>query len=83
VAVRSWEYPVAIQTVVPYSVASDMMTLEEVSDQLKLTGHPASVSTIRRWIERGDLYTERHRRRDYVSYSDILMTHKEAVARRN
>ncbi|MFG3244162.1 MULTISPECIES: hypothetical protein [unclassified Streptomyces] len=74
----------AIQTVVvPYAVASDMMTLEEISEQLKLTGHPASVSTIRRWIERDDLYTERHCRRDYVSYSDILMAHQEAVTRRN
>ncbi|MET8746339.1 hypothetical protein [Streptomyces sp. NPDC004728] len=73
----------AIQTIVPYTVASDMMTLEEISDQLKATGHPASVSTIRRWIERDDLYTERRHRRDYVSYSDILMAHQEAVARRD
>ncbi|MGW1409441.1 hypothetical protein [Streptomyces sp. NPDC002403] len=73
----------AIQTIVPYTVASDMMTLEEISDQLKATGHPASVSTIRRWIERDDLYTERHHRRDYVSFSDILMAHQEAVARRD
>ncbi|MFE7111718.1 hypothetical protein ACFU98_29845 [Streptomyces sp. NPDC057575] len=73
----------AIQTIVPYTVASDMMTLEEISDQLKATGHPASVSTIRRWIDREGLHTERRCRRDYVSYSDILMAHQEAVARRS
>ncbi|MDK0525051.1 hypothetical protein [Streptomyces sp. ML-6] len=72
----------AIQSIVPYTVAGDMMTLEEISTQLKTTGHPASVSTIRRWIERDGLRTERYRRRDYVSYSDILLAHQEAVARR-
>lgn len=78
----------AIETIVPYPVASDMMSLAEISDQLKLTGHPVSVSTIRRWIDRDGYYTERRRcpqgwRKDYVSYSDILMAHKEAIAKRD
>jgi uncharacterized protein YjcR len=79
---------VAIETIVPYPVASDMMSLAEISDQLKLTGHPVSVSTIRRWIDRDGYYTERRRspqgwRKDFVSYSDILMAHKEAIANRD
>lgn len=78
----------AIPTVAPYTAARDMMSLAEISQQLKVTGHPASVSTIRRWIERDGLHTERRRcpqgwRKDYVSYSDILMAHQEAVANRN
>lgn len=72
----------AIQTIAPYSVASDMMSLEEISDQLKVTGHPASVSTIRRWIQRDGLRVERYSRRDYVSYTDILLAHQKAVASR-
>ncbi|MFB7313030.1 hypothetical protein [Streptomyces sp. NPDC056192] len=75
----------ATQTIAPYTVAAarDMMSLEDISDQLRATGHPASVSTIRRWIARGDLHVERRRRKDYVSYTDILMAHQEAVARRD
>ncbi|MFB7222393.1 hypothetical protein [Streptomyces sp. NPDC056227] len=74
----------ATEMIAPYAAAArDMMTLEEISDQLRATGHPASVSTIRRWIAKDDLYVERRRRKDYVSFSDILMAHKEAVAGRN
>lgn len=69
----------AIQTIVPYSVASDMLTLEEIRDQLKDTGYPVTTDDIKRWIQEQDLYTEKYRRKVYVSYSDILMAHKEFV----
>ena len=69
----------AIQTIVPYSVASDMLTLEEIRDQLKDTGYPVTTDDIKRWIQEQDLYTEKYRRKVYVSYSEILMAHKELV----
>lgn len=82
-AVRSWEHPVATQAINPYPVASDMHTLEDVRDQLKDTGHPVTTDDIKRWIREQDLYVEKYRRDVYVSYSDILMAHQEAVANRN
>ncbi|MFJ1827400.1 hypothetical protein [Streptomyces sp. NPDC088178] len=73
----------AIQTVVPYTVASDMLSIEEIKDQLKDTGHPVTTDDIKRWIREQDLYTEKYRRDVYVSYSDILMAHQEHVASRD
>ncbi|MER5277725.1 hypothetical protein ABT025_18475 [Streptomyces sp. NPDC002809] len=73
----------AIQTITPYPVASDMTDLKEIRDQLKDTGHPISLDDIRRWIQDQDLYTERYRGKTYVSYSDILMAHQEAVTGRS
>ncbi|MFJ1900445.1 hypothetical protein [Streptomyces sp. NPDC088115] len=69
----------AIQTISPYPVASDMTELKEIRDQLKDTGYPASLDDIKVWIRDQDLYTERYRGRTYVSFSDILMAHQEAV----
>lgn len=71
----------AIDLIVPYSVASDMMSLQDIRDQLAETGHPVTLDDISGWIEADGLYTERYRRRTYVSYSDILMAHQEYVAR--
>ncbi|WP_399559192.1 hypothetical protein OH809_45305 (plasmid) [Streptomyces sp. NBC_00873] len=70
----------AIQTIVPYSVASDMTELDDIRDQLKDTGHPVATTDIERWIREQDLYTEKYRHRVYVSYSDILMAHKDWIA---
>ncbi|WP_392838663.1 hypothetical protein [Streptomyces sp. LN500] len=69
----------AIQTIVPYAVASDMLSVEEIRDQLKDTGYPVTTDDIKRWIEEQDLYVEKYRRDVYVSYSDILMAHKEFI----
>ncbi|MFD7867998.1 hypothetical protein [Streptomyces sp. NPDC059783] len=69
----------AMQTINPYPVASDMTELKEIKDQLMCTGHPVSLATIKSWIRDQDLYTERYRGGTYVSYSDILMAHREAV----
>lgn len=69
----------AIQTITPYPVASDMTALKDIRDQLRDTGHPVSLDTIKEWIREQDLYTERYRGRTYASYSDILMAHKDHV----
>lgn len=76
----------AIATLTPHSAPTDLMPLQEIQDLLRETGHPVSVSTIRRWATAGDFHTERRRsrqgRRDYVSFSDVLMAHREWVAGR-
>lgn len=75
----------AIASFTPHSVPTDLMPLQEIHDLLEQTEYPVSVSTIRRWVEAGDFYTVRRRsrqgwRRDYVSFSDVLMAHREWVA---
>ncbi|MFD7855227.1 hypothetical protein ACFV6B_13205 [Streptomyces microflavus] len=74
----------AIEHLIPAPAPNDLMPLQAICDLLAQTGHPASVSTIRRWIADEDLPTIRRRsskgwRRDYVSYSDILMAHRDWV----
>ncbi|WP_329047018.1 hypothetical protein [Streptomyces sp. NBC_01422] len=73
----------AIQPLMPYPVPADMMQIEDVRDQLNQTGHPVPLSRIREWIVEQDLYTERSRRRVFVSFSDILMAHQEYVTSKN
>jgi len=74
---------VAVQTLMPYPVPADMMQIEDVRDQLNQTPFPVSLDRIREWIVDQDLYTERSRRRVFVSYSDILMAHQEYVSSQN
>lgn len=80
----------AIEHLIPAPAPNDLMSLPMVYDLLRQTGHPASKQTICRWIERAEargeaMYTERRRfagyRRSYVyvSYSDILMAHRDWV----
>lgn len=69
----------AIQTITPYSTPSDLLPLREIYDLLKETGHPASVRVIRTWIRAAGLDTVRARGVIYVSYSDILLAHRDAV----
>lgn len=80
----------AIEHLIPAPAPNDLMPLTDVYNLLRRTGHPASESTIRRWIERAEargeaMHTERRRflgyRRYYVyvSYSDILMAHRDWV----
>ncbi|WP_331756292.1 hypothetical protein OHA04_45325 (plasmid) [Streptomyces sp. NBC_01590] len=73
----------AMQTINPYPVASDMTALEDIRDQLKDTGHPVTTNLIKQWVREQDLYVERYRHKLYVSYSDILMAHQEYVASQN
>lgn len=61
---------------------SDLVTLQEGSELLYDTGHPASVSTIKRWIRRYGLTTERIGRADHVSFTDLLEVHRDEIARR-
>ncbi|MFE9461634.1 hypothetical protein ACIG0A_32985 [Streptomyces californicus] len=77
----------AIEHLIPAPAPNDLMPLQDIAELLGQTGHPASVSTIRRWIAAEDLPTVRRRsaggwRRDYVSYSDILMAHRDWVLAR-
>ncbi|WP_030186556.1 hypothetical protein [Streptomyces capuensis] len=73
----------AIEPLFQYPAAtSDMTSLQACSDLLRPTGHPASVSTLRRWIRAHGLRTERFDRTDYVSYSDILEVHRDEVLKR-
>lgn len=74
----------AIEHLVPAPAPNDLMPLQAICDLLAQTGHPASVSTIRRWIATHGIRTVRRRssggwRRDYVPYSDILMAHRDWV----
>ncbi|MEU9849297.1 helix-turn-helix domain-containing protein [Streptomyces sp. NPDC047985] len=69
-----------VSTLTPYG---DLMTLPEVCALLKETGHPYSESTVRRWIKRDELPVERSGRTAYVSFSDILMAHQEAVLQKS
>lgn len=77
----------AIETLIttsPYtSHASDMTPLQEISDLLKETGHPASVTTLRRWIAKHGLRTLRRGRADCASWTAIQQVHRDEVARRD
>ncbi|MEV6165772.1 helix-turn-helix domain-containing protein [Streptomyces sp. NPDC052052] len=74
----------AITSLTPYSAPSDLMNLKEICELLKGTGHPFSQSTVRRWIEQEEIPVQHWGRKRvlYVSYSDILMAHRKAVAQR-
>ena len=73
----------AIEPLLHYPAAtSDLMPLQACSDLLAPTGHPASVSTLRRWIKAHGLHVERFDRTDYVSYSDVLEAHRDEVHKR-
>ncbi|MFC8339336.1 hypothetical protein ACFUJX_20310 [Streptomyces rubiginosohelvolus] len=68
----------------PAPAPNDLMPLQDIAELLGQTGHPASVSTIRRWIADEDLPTVRRRtaggrRKDYASMSDILLAHRDWV----
>ncbi|MYR75127.1 MULTISPECIES: hypothetical protein [unclassified Streptomyces] len=70
----------AIDPLIPYSPAGDLMPLREIYDLLKSTGHPATLRHIKTWIRKDDLLTVRgHRGSVHVSYSDILLAHRDAV----
>jgi hypothetical protein len=72
---------VAILSITPH--VSDMVTLKECSALFRRTGHPFSVTTLRTWITKWGIPTERQGRTDRVSYTRMLQVHKEEVARRD
>ncbi|MGW1814191.1 hypothetical protein ACWCQM_11595 [Streptomyces sp. NPDC002125] len=69
----------AIEPLVPYSPPSDLMPLREIHDLLQRTGHAASLRDIKNWIRKDELDTVRYRGVPHVSWSDILLAHREAV----
>ncbi|MET7713743.1 hypothetical protein [Streptomyces sp. NPDC005407] len=73
----------AIESFAPHAVDSDMLPLRTISAKLAETGHPASVTTLKRWIKDRGLHTGRDGRETCVSYSDILAVHRDMVARRD
>lgn len=61
---------------------SDLVTLQECSALFGETGHPASVTTLKRWIGRRDILTDRQGRAQLVSFAVMLQVHKEEIAKR-
>jgi transposase-like protein len=78
---------VAIETLVTTSSyashTSDMTPLQEISDLLKETGYPVSVTTLRRWIVKYNLHTLRRGRADCASWTAILQVHRDEIALRD
>lgn len=68
-------YPSPVPTFI-----EDPVTYEEASALLARTGHPAPVSTLRRWVRDDDLDTRRRGRTVEVSWSDILDAHGRRTA---
>jgi hypothetical protein len=58
----------------------DPVTYEEASALLARTGHPAPVSTLRRWVREDRLDTIRLGRAVHVSWTDILDAHGRRTA---
>lgn len=71
----------AILSITPH--VSDMVTLKELSGLFRRTGHPASVTTLRGWIVKHEVPTQREGRTDLVSYTSMLKVHREEVVRRD
>jgi len=59
---------------------ADGVTYEEASALLDRTGHPASPTTLRRWVKEDRLTTEKVGRIVYVSWSDLLEAHLKRAA---
>jgi hypothetical protein len=70
---------VAIESLVPYSPPRDLMPLREIHDLLKRTGHVPTLRDMKNWIRKDELDTVRYRGSVHVSYSDILLAHRDAV----
>lgn len=63
----------------------DMVTLKQLVTLLEKTGHPKSETTLRAWIARWDVPTERRGRSDrvWVSYTRMLQIHRDDVMKRD
>ena len=60
---------------------ADLVTLKEASALLRGTPHPASVTTIRRWIDRYGLRVTCAGKAGRVSFSDILEAQRDEARR--
>lgn len=60
----------------------DPVSYDEAVALFAETPHPVSKNTLVRLAKAAGFHTERVGRTDYVSYSDLLVAHKEWVAAR-
>ncbi|MFH9426008.1 hypothetical protein [Streptomyces sp. NPDC017529] len=69
----------ALPTLTPQADAlpDDLVSLEEAVALLRLTPFPTSITTLRRWTTKYRMDTYRCGRRDMVSYSDVLVAHRD------
>ncbi|WP_329126204.1 hypothetical protein [Streptomyces sp. NBC_01353] len=67
----------AVSTIQPYPLDQDLVTYEEAKHLFAETGHPVSVSTMRRW----GVNTAKLAGIVYVSFSDLLVAHGDWVTR--
>jgi hypothetical protein len=73
---------VAIEYSSPY-VANDLERLDDILDLLEQTGHPVAKTTLRNWIRKNGLYTERNSKGEVlVSFTDVLLIHRDMVRKR-
>lgn len=70
----------AISTIQPYPLDSDLVTYKEAKRLFAETDHGVSVTTLRRWVGERQLHMEKLAGVVYVSYSDLLVAHGEWVA---
>ncbi|MFF9632934.1 hypothetical protein [Streptomyces fradiae] len=72
----------AVEYVVPYAVARELVTYKEAEELLSETPYPVSGKTLQRWARQEQLPVERIRGVPYVAFSDLLMVHAERTAGR-
>ncbi|MFJ7990290.1 hypothetical protein [Streptomyces sp. NPDC096351] len=70
----------AISTIQPYPLDSDLVTYKEAKQLFAETDYPVSVSTLRRWVKDMQLHAETLFGVVYISYSDLLVAHGAWVA---
>ncbi|MFB7592399.1 hypothetical protein [Streptomyces sp. NPDC056169] len=70
----------AISTIQPYPLDSDLVTYKEARQLFAETGHDVSETTMRRWVKERKLITDKACGVVHVSYSDLLVAHGEWVA---
>ncbi|MGS2592083.1 hypothetical protein [Streptomyces hebeiensis] len=79
VAVESMgDSPVAVYSLSPYV---DMVTVEECVALFAETGHPKGESTLRRWIRKNRLMTDRIGGKTAVSWTEMQQIHRDMIAR--
>lgn len=69
--------------IVPASHYADLITVTDGVALLRRTGHPASKSTIQRWVKDGRLEASRHGRIDFISVSALMKVHRDVVVGRS
>ncbi|MFK8851300.1 hypothetical protein [Streptomyces sp. Ac-502] len=74
----------ALTTLTPEirSIPDDLVSLEEALALLRITPFPTSLTTLRRWIAKYGIATYPRGRHHEVSYSDVLVAHRDENAGR-